>query len=227
MIRLRELFQRGGAAMRKVKEGTAGMHELEELKSVRLGLTNEFNSYPSDLQDKVRPAYTKINEALGVVINKLQMKLSKGTEQVEEIEGQRTALSTAQHSTPPMRGVGANSRLVRSHLRSATLSFAASSCLCTALPLFPLCSAESTLDSSADIADDLLQLLTTVAAADLGVELPHDSAASQFETSGRRGGWSLHTRPCNVPRPLLCLRSARLRVHCASAPLPRAPMRRV
>jgi hypothetical protein len=87
MIRLRDLFQRGGVAMRKIKEGTAGVAELEELKAVRLGLTNEFNSYPAELQEQVRPAYNKINNALAVVIEQLQMKLKqKGIDKNVEIE---------------------------------------------------------------------------------------------------------------------------------------------
>lgn len=102
MIRLRELFTRGGAAMRKVKEGTAGVRELEELKSVRLGLSNEFRSYPAELQEQIRPSYNKIDAALGIVIDRLQMKL-KGkdvtkVEPVEEIEGQRAARLTAESS---------------------------------------------------------------------------------------------------------------------------------
>ena len=49
--------------------------------------------------------------------------------------------------------------------------------------------AESEFDSSSDIAEDLLSLLTSVAAADLGVTLPRDHSAAQFETNGIHGGW--------------------------------------
>ena len=83
-MRLRELFARGGRAMKAVQSGTAGRRELSELKAVRLGLTQEFESYPAELQREVRPAYNRVIAALGKVIVQLQNKLERGAAPEEE-----------------------------------------------------------------------------------------------------------------------------------------------
>ena len=89
-MRLRDLFARGGRAMKAVQSGTAGRRELSELKAVRLGLTQEFESYPAELQREVRPAYNRVIAALGKVIVQLQKKIERGEAEGEEgqLEGQ-------------------------------------------------------------------------------------------------------------------------------------------
>ena len=76
--------------MKAVQEGTAGRRELSELKAVRLGLTQEFESYPAELQREVRPAYNRVIAALGRVIVQLQKKIEQGEAEGEEgqLEGQ-------------------------------------------------------------------------------------------------------------------------------------------
>ena len=81
MLRLRDLFERGGIAMRLVRAGTAGPAELSELQAVQAGLTVEFNRYPAGLQKLIRPGYIKVNTALGKVITQLQAKLAVGNVQ--------------------------------------------------------------------------------------------------------------------------------------------------
>jgi hypothetical protein len=90
IVRLRDLFTRGGRAMKAVQEGRAGRRELSELKSVRLGLSQEFQSYPAELQREIRPAYNRVQAALGRVITQLQNKIERGTAEGEEgeLEGQ-------------------------------------------------------------------------------------------------------------------------------------------
>jgi len=83
IARLRDLFSHGGRATKAVQEGTAGPRELSELKAVRLGLTQEFQSYPSQLQREVRPAHNRIINALSRVIVQLQNKIERGTSQEE------------------------------------------------------------------------------------------------------------------------------------------------
>jgi hypothetical protein len=92
IVRLRELFNRGGRAMKAVQSGTAGRRELSELKAVRLGLTQEFESYPAELQREVRPAYNRVIAALGKVIVQLQKKIERGA--AEEEEGSLESQST-------------------------------------------------------------------------------------------------------------------------------------
>ena len=67
-----------------------GRRELSELRAVRLGLSQEFESYPAELQRQIRPAYRRIDSALGRVIAQLQDKIERGGAEGDEgqLEGE-------------------------------------------------------------------------------------------------------------------------------------------